>query len=274
VSDIATIEAHLRSHPDDLDSWLVYADHLLEHGDDRGELIMLRHKLTHAPSEDLETRARHAESFLRKALEQRLHPYMDWRIQRWHHGFLYEVGMSWGGYFVEALRRLREGQPFLASLDLREGCPREGLSEILRSGLLAGLSELDLGFNDLGSSVIQKLARSESVTSLRKLGLFNNHLGAEGARALARSKMLSSLVSLDLQLNHIGDNGAHAIACSKTLRSLTELDLAHNGISHRGAASLARSRTLASLQRLDLSGNPLGDEGIAELEHRGVRVIR
>ena len=36
---MAPLEEHLRNHPEDWTSWLVYGDWLLEQGDARGELI-------------------------------------------------------------------------------------------------------------------------------------------------------------------------------------------------------------------------------------------
>jgi uncharacterized protein (TIGR02996 family) len=45
MSAISELEAHLRHHPDDRNSWLVYADWLTEEGDARGQLVMLEHRL-------------------------------------------------------------------------------------------------------------------------------------------------------------------------------------------------------------------------------------
>jgi uncharacterized protein (TIGR02996 family) len=40
-SPLEALEAHLRAHPSDSHGWLVYADWLLEQGDERGALIRL-----------------------------------------------------------------------------------------------------------------------------------------------------------------------------------------------------------------------------------------
>ena len=45
MSTNPALEAWIRAHPDDWDGWRVYADWLLEHGDIRGELVHLEHRL-------------------------------------------------------------------------------------------------------------------------------------------------------------------------------------------------------------------------------------
>jgi len=53
----ADLEAAIRAAPDDLDAYLVYGDWLLAHGDLRGELVALQHRMQTQPDRELARRA-------------------------------------------------------------------------------------------------------------------------------------------------------------------------------------------------------------------------
>jgi hypothetical protein len=58
---------------------------------------------------------------------------------------------------------------------------------------LAGLTTLDLGWNQIGDAGAQALAASPHLANLTELGLYNNRIGEAGAQALAASPQLKGV---------------------------------------------------------------------------------
>jgi uncharacterized protein (TIGR02996 family) len=239
----AAIEAWLRAHPEDWDSWRVYGDLLTEREDLRGELIQLEHRLATA------TLSLEEEDTVRDRIDTlREHRWM------WLAGMVVPKG-------AELLWRFE----FVVAVALGQGTwrPPATLAALERTARF--LTKLNLVGNNIGAEGAAALARSPALRPLVILELRGNAIGDEGVLALARSETLGSLAWLGLAGNAVGDEGVLALTRSERSRALTELDLRDNGIGDEGALALARSEGLGSLTELDLRGNHIGDEGALAL---------
>jgi uncharacterized protein (TIGR02996 family) len=96
------LEARLVESPDEVDSYLVYADWLQTQGDPRGELITLQHARKKKHADDL--LARHVDHFLgplqpyAKALDESGDPSFEWEL-----GFIRGARLSYDSNSVEDL---------------------------------------------------------------------------------------------------------------------------------------------------------------------------
>jgi uncharacterized protein (TIGR02996 family) len=292
---IETLETHLRHYPDDWPSWLVYADWLLDQGDERGELIVLEHKLR-APSSEEERRVFELRV---QALHHEHGP--RWRQGlvlkqvelEWHHGFLRRAVFQYGDVVElfeqlmahpaahllssvcfrhlrpEELRSLLVSQATahrpLPSLQLdRSQLDPEDLGALADSALLRGVSDLELSSNHLGDLGVMILLERGIPEQLRGLVLWSEGLTAEGLTALARAPSLRGLRRLALGEVRPGLRGVRALVDSPTLR-LTDLELRACRLSAECGGVLASSELLRSVKRLHLGNNALGDEGTEAL---------
>lgn len=251
--ELTALEAHLRAHPDDWPSWLVYADWLTDRGDSRGRLIVLEHRLVlGASSGSLSEEQRRA---LRDEIEALVETHREEWLQgwqrsdqmepEWRHGFVHWLRFRQAAGAVEALESLvaRPAGKLLARLSFEEGAlGPEGAARLARCPALATVVALDFLGNDLGDEGVIALARSEHLGALTMLRLSRERIGLDGARALARAEGLRGLTALDLSSNNLDFEAAAALVRSETLRSLAVLILTGNRIHKEGRARLARSR--------------------------------
>jgi uncharacterized protein (TIGR02996 family) len=281
TSSIALLEARLREHPEDGEGWLVYADWLLDQGDERGRLIQLEHRMTVSPSEGL----RREIAALQKA--KGWQPHRSIRTGggslQLKYGFVWGLTLSGDG-MANRLRRLIEGpqMQFLTTLSLHDLSARAGpaLAEVLPHShvrtlrltgsldprrlpkLLPGLGRLEaleLHQTGLGDEGAALLAAAETLRGLRSLVLAGAALTDRGMAALEAGG-LPSLRSLSLAHNGLTSLSAQILARAPTFSGLTSLDMGLNRLSDLGLEQLARSATLRGLRTLSLEGNPLDDD--------------
>lgn len=284
---IAPLIDHLRHHPDDASSWLVYGDHLTGHGDLRGELIRLEDQ--------------RAEPEIR-ALIKAHQP--TWQAEAptgktvrldWQHGFIVGLALNWTDQSAQALKtflaspnalhlrtlaitglgELDEGE--LADeesedFDEETGRPKvrfdaeamkTALAEVLALDLsrLTTLSFAYLGMQSVGAKV---LAKATHLPNLRQLDLRFNALENKGLEALIDAPFLPQLEALHLQHNDLGPPAIKALA-GLSLPNLTKLDLRGNKLKSTGAKTLAGSPLISRLTRLGLQREDVGPAGVKAL---------
>lgn len=127
-----------------------------------------------------------------------------------------------------------------------------GVRELLRSGQLTELRELNLSECRIGSRVIRDLAE-HPWQRLERLDLSSNDLTVAGIRHLAGSARMASVRSLMLSGNHhVKDDGAVALARSHHLGSLVDLDLGWWKLGPRGVRALLDAPWMRQIRRLHL----------------------
>lgn len=291
--------------PDDPDAYLVYADHLLEQGDPRGELIQVQLRLeTLSPWDPSHASLARREAELLYLLRPDLYE-LDETTYRFRRGFLDSLELP-----AVTFRALAPGSTDLARLRrlvLRwsrrvTGLFRDAdLAAILALPSLRRLTELSLSGYSLGppagralaaadlphlrslrlSDVAQRgaaiaafLAADSALPSLESLALTTDQLTDDVAVALAAWPPLSRLRSLDLSsidtydpgCNAIGDRGAIALLSSPHATHLARLQLGDNAaISSETALALSAARPLPDLVELDLSFTAIDDAGARAL---------
>lgn len=265
----AALEAHLRTHSDDHESWLVYADWLSDSGDVRGKLITLEHRRSHATSREE-----------RGAIEREIEALVEVHRPRWLgraggsdaieeiswlHGFVSRARLRGAGA-VRVLERLIKPQvgTFLVDLDIAR-LPLASLAPLLALLRASHVRKLRLqGPPSLGPGAGQIFAEARDLGPLRSLDLSRARLEDEGTIALVSSSAVRALVALDLGVDRIGPAGAAAIAAGP-FASLRALSLSNNPLGPKGAASLSSSKVLRALSSLDIGACDLGDDGATAL---------
>lgn len=253
------LEDHLRHHPEDWSSWLVYADYLLEQGDMRGRLITLSHRLENATLSDGE----------RRELQEEVDALTDEHREEWQSGIesMGAMAYEWRFGFIVGVKISRSlWQPLTLA---EEHAIEDALSELCEHPSALFLTALDLSvedFDEASALVSAEWVRDLCCTlpSLTALNLSNNRIGDDGVKALTTSDALRSLTTLDLSGNEIVD-GVQTLADSDVLCSLTTLNLSNNRIGHGGVEALADSDVLCSLTTLNLSQNRLSDDEVEVL---------
>jgi len=277
----------LRKNPDDAGLRHVYADMLLERGDERGELINLN--LRPLTWERI-TRAGEIERRLIGDLERKLGVKIGI-------GFYFKGGFLSGISIEEPTKQAVEGLfesldgPFIRDLEIRNADGAEWILALAQSphasnlkrlslvntGLgvegilalarcrLASLTNLHLSSNGIGEEGARALARFPYLSKLTTLELWNENIGAEGARALAGSPYLSVVTTLRLMGNHIRDEGLRALAQSPLHSKLAILELWNENIGVDGVRALVQSSLFAKLRTLNLTGNVFGPDGARAL---------
>jgi uncharacterized protein (TIGR02996 family) len=295
MPEIAALQAHLRRHPEDWESWLVYADWLTDQGDDHGQLIRLDHRLTFPVGEVEYSRLWRERTALVRAHGWESDGTLRLKNGRldWRHGFLW--GAQLGDQIVTETLRLLLKQPHLqmwVSLtldrprarelaDLAAMLPRLPIdtltvcggpgNEKLLGRLLGKLVELHLVDTRIEDGGVEHLLLCEGIGALYALELVGCGLTDAAAARLAHTPQLPALTHLSLQNNGLGPESAESLA----RRPLRSLDLSHNHLVDRGATALARADALSGLVSLDLSHNGIGMEGIEALAHsQSLRSLR
>lgn len=269
MSSERALRAHLTTHPDDDESWLVFADLLTSRGDVRGRIIGL--------SQQLDTLGGIDGSGVRRliALLEDAHR-GEWLADlqlpegvalTWRRGFVVEAVLPWRSDCIAFLAELiPHPSSLLQTLSLGwDDAPwHEGVERLVQAIAPGGITSLILSGCQIGDVGASLLARSEAVGRLVALELQRNQITARGAADLAAAE-LPSLERLELGENLLGGAGAEALAGADGLQQLAVLDLSANQIDAAGASALARAEHLGALKRLDLSHNRIGDAGALAL---------
>jgi uncharacterized protein (TIGR02996 family) len=304
---------------------LVYADWLAEQGDPRGEFIHVQCRLAALPMDDsgypaLEVRERELLAKHRgrwtKALPKLKHATWGaysgfWRGRRhFRRGLVEHVTFSKPlGFtaneaifertparsvtFLEMSRKLAETLPESPYVERLRGLSlpirhndeapwpelpperiagleelavqenslgSDGLDRLLETLRHARLRALDVGFNGLGAVDLDRLAAWEGFEGLRTLRIgLNDGLGEAVARLVATDRA-ANLHELDVWNTDLTAEHAVAIAKSKHLGRLVQLDVSWNGdVGDEGTSAIARSTNLRNLRRIHAHDNDLTD---------------
>ncbi len=183
--DESSLIEHLRRHPGDLQSWLVFGDLLQQKGDPAGELIALEHHMTKKPSEGLQARFQarlkaHQENLVGEAKE--LDPDLVVRIR---FGHLWSLAI----FQPEALKRVMERTQMrlLHQLTLGEkfmGALFRPALEMLRPLSLQGLY---LKLHGVTDGEVQALLQSKHLRVLGTLDLSGSLIGEQARYRLGRA---------------------------------------------------------------------------------------
>jgi uncharacterized protein (TIGR02996 family) len=253
IQDDGFLQA-VREDPDDDGVRLVYADWLEERGEPRGEFIRADCALGRLKADDPR----------RPALEERRRQLLAEHRDAWL-GPLRGLAYAWAFRrgFVEEVTA--DAHHFLQQADAFFAAPLR-LVRLLHAGsIIQALAEcrhlrrlraLHLTDNNLGNRGLSTLLASPYLDGLTTLRLGNNGLTDTGAVLLANAANLAGLAALNLSRNAIGDAGAEALAASVNLGALTSLHLGSNLIRDGGAHALATAPGLRRLTSLDLSNAP------------------
>lgn len=302
------------ANPEDDRPRLVYADHLQQRGDPRGEFITLQCAHAKLPQGDprAEPLAARAEALLEKHKRDWVNPFMGDRHttviggrsytrtspSQWdfHRGFVRTATVS-AESFPELSAGLFEREPVH-----RVRLTNRGLEGVLKAPSLEKLRELDLTHMRLKDAAIA-LFKCNRFESLELLELYDCGLGVKGARAmggadpgrwprlrhlgladcalkdaalreLARSPLLTCVRSLNLRNNGFGVAGWSAFVASVYLERLEELDVNDATIGEEGARALADSRLRKTLRVLTLRYVELDDDGLAALARADFSALR
>lgn len=145
------------------------------------------------------------------------------------------------------------GNP-LGDVDLPSSLKRLNIAECPRWKLTPHLSDLNIGFNDLGDGDLESLAE----LPLEVLDLSGNRITAAGTAFIGAT--FESLRELNLTANLIGDDGTLSLMQCESMASLRRLNLSNCGLTDAGVQRLAESGTLGGLESLSLGWNRIGDE--------------
>lgn len=141
----------------------------------------------------------------------------------------------------------------------------DGVTALAESPFFAGLTDLDLGRNEVNDAGVRALVASRSLLRLSGLNLAENLIGDAGVAALVGSPLFRRMLArdgrIDLRKNMIGAAGAGALAASPDLARATALDLENNYLGDRGAVVIAASPWAKNLKQLKLSRNQITDAG-------------
>ena len=246
------IEERLRLNPEERSIWLVYADHLLDQGDIRGELIQLWGR-AHDPERPEEERS--AASSKIRAIE-------DNHRKRWLEGWPFEgrAQLSWRYGFVVAIS--------FGSKD----CLPALLDALVRHKTARLLSHMSLSQRYAGDDNVSAIAGAEIFRQISILNLERNYLHARSVRALGDAGALCGLRSLKICDNPLGYDGVEALAAVH-MEHLARLDLADCAVNAGALRLLAAADGMPALASLNLRRNPLGDpEAIEALRARGIEI--
>ncbi|XP_051865121.1 NACHT, LRR and PYD domains-containing protein 3-like isoform X2 [Pristis pectinata] len=168
---------------------------------------------------------------------------------------------------------LRDPECKIQKLDLsRVGLTDSGAVDLVSAlGTNRSLTELDLGYNELGDSGVKHLsvALRDAECKIQRLGLTCNDLTASCAEDLASALSANPwLMELKLGINELGDLGVKllSVELSNPGCKIQRLRLDENGLTASCVEDLASAlSTNSSMTGLDLSYNELGDSGVKQL---------
>jgi uncharacterized protein (TIGR02996 family) len=281
--EAAALEKTLREHPEDLASWLVYGDWLLERDDARGALIQLEHRHARVRAADRAALRREIDALVQQhqaSWSAALPPGVV--AQAWKYGFVTKVAVTWSEDAPELIEQALQDR-FVTALRIASPAPGDEdeaedeldedgepmPSSLVEVGELATLDlsrlvELDLAYVHAGAPGAEAIAASTSLGQLAVLDLRYCGIGDGGLAALAASALAANVRCLHLQRNAITAAGVEAL---QGFGKLVELDLRYNELGAAGAQALLAAPFIGSLARLELYRADVSDAGAQALAH-------
>jgi uncharacterized protein (TIGR02996 family) len=246
------LEKALRERPDDLGSWIVYGDWLLEQHDARGELIHLEQRFAKARAEE--------KPALRGEIDALTTQHRDtWNAtlpagvvgQAWKFGFVTKVSVIWSDDAPAAIASALE-LPFVTGLRI-VAPPRDSDDDG---------GDIDDDGNPIPPTPIA-LEGFEAIDASRlaELDVSYVSLCEDGAKTIAANPTLA-VTTLDLRYCHLGDTGLAAIADAPFAAGVRRLFVQTNQITHAGVRALHR---FVALTELDLRYNVIALGGVEML---------
>lgn len=253
------------ANADDLESRLVFADWLVEHGDPRGEFIQLQcalgrtlHGATGASWDKpifkgdpalLQARETKLLKTYAKAWLEPIRGFI--RTWQWSNGFVSGV-VADATKFMSGRAVIFATTP-LVDLELTALKPAQ-LKTLSTEATTARLRRLNVGFQKLDAAALEVFAASDW-RGLRSLRLAGNRFGPAGAAVLAKAT-LPALETLELNDAQLDDACVEALVQAPFFQRLTSLELGWNeGITAR-SCELVLSKGLA-LKKLRVRGTGL-----------------
>lgn len=129
-----------------------------------------------------------------------------------------------------------------------------------------GLTELDIGDNNISDPAGLELAQALPSSALTTLVLGRNGLGDGGAVPLARALPQTKIQILHLDSTQIGDSTLDALVSALAGSRLTELHIDETKVTDAGVLRLCRALPQSRVALLDASENNLSDETVAAIE--------
>lgn len=281
----------IRAAPDDDGPRLVYADHLMEQGDPRGEFIAVQCALAKADDGALVDKAAALLAANRERWLDGLSPTVA--NVTFRRGFADEVAVfdvaavdaAQGLFSRELVRRLVFVTPgavdlvavlrweWLAGLHaLSFKAPRHAFSQLrperlamlLGTRQLRGLRELELDAQHVGDEGAEALAATDAFPTLRVFTLSNDRLSSVGLERLSQAGWFTRLEKLVLVHHDLGPDAAQVLAATRFKR-LRSLVLSSNRLGDEGAIALAASAHFPKLEALWLTSNRVGGAGVEAL---------
>ena len=162
------------------------------------------------------------------------------------------IGSSWPKLRILSLARNRLGAVAMRVLD--------------RLGALGELAQLDLSFNELDASCVERsVLLGELEPRLRALDLSRNPLGDEGVQRLAQRGSWGELRRLELTGTQLGPLGAWTLAHGPWVHGLERLGLSVNALGGAGVRTLHHGVSWPALRSLELRMTRLDPKGLGEL---------
>ncbi len=140
----------------------------------------------------------------------------------------------------------------------------DGVIAIAGSSSLAGLENLDLGYNSIGDAGVEALAGSRSLRCLRQLSLRANDFSHDGFVHLSVADLLDTVEILDLSHNLLGPRSVESLVLGAP-PALRQLELFGNPIEDAGVRMLANAPMSRQLLSLGISRTDSGDNAVAAL---------
>lgn len=251
--------------PDDDAPRLVYADHLMERGDPRGELIQLQCELVGIDEDDvryhrMKRRERtllkqHGEEWTKELRALNKHLTFEF-----HRGFV--EGVAGPADLFERLgRKLLTLAPLLRRLGVVSYDSRS-IESIVKSGLFgraisiriySGRSRVDLG----------PLSAITEATSIRRLHLDEVGLVRTDFDALATSGAFRDLRELEITSCRIGKDGP--LPLERLPAQLSRFSIVTGKEPRALVRAVSEGVAFAKLDALGLCNNSIGDEGLAAI---------
>lgn len=261
----AELHAAVLAAPDDDGPRLVYADWLIEHGDPRGELIVLQIARSRLPADDLKA----AE------LKQRERALWDAHGESWFAPFRTpagDVNATFERGFPEtlsanaaiALSAMPDAlfdDTCIRTLSWRRGS-NDVVFELLHNGNGGFLRRMGVGFgwhSDSNTALVATIERHLPRMRLRKLAIGESELSKESLRALlaALEAGPTRLAEFDLSASNLDSDHVAAIVSSPAFEGLRSLRLhcqRFDSVTLRSLGAWAHG----GLRELSLAGCPIG----------------